>query len=169
MTTQFSVYRDQDAAQAAVHALEKAGVSTSQISVFLSETAYNLVPKVRPAVPEGAVVGGTLGAVLAGIGGATALLLPGVGIFAAGPLALALEAVLIGSVSGGFVGALAGIGVPENQAKQYAKALMEHGVVVAVSVNTPHEARLVEETFEQTRGVNLVRVQRPDQSVAVEL
>ncbi|MCA9639163.1 MAG: hypothetical protein H6718_05550 [Polyangiaceae bacterium] len=169
MATLFAVYRDHAHAERAVAELMRLGVDQRRLSLFLTEEVSGLIPKVRPAVPEGAVAGGALGALLAGIGGIATLALPGLGLVVAGPLAVALESAVVGAVGGGFAGALIGIGVPENQAKRYAESLLEHGVIVAASPATPDEAQLIEAVFEDTRGVDLVRAQHPGQSVSVSL
>ncbi|MGE0326288.1 MAG: hypothetical protein AB7K71_34185 [Polyangiaceae bacterium] len=169
MATLFAVYRDHSHAERAVAELERRGVDRRRLSLFLTEEVSGLIPKVRPAVPEGAVAGGALGALLAGLGGIATLALPGLGLVVAGPLAIALESALVGAVSGGFAGALIGIGVPENQAKRYAESLLEHGVIVAASPADPDEAGLIEDIFENTRGVDLVRAEHPGQSVSVSM
>ncbi|MCA9628128.1 MAG: hypothetical protein KC766_10700 [Myxococcales bacterium] len=169
MATLFAVYRDHEQADRAIIELERAGVDRRRVSLFLSEQVSGLVPRVRPAVPEGAVAGGAIGAVLAGIGGIASLAVPGLGLVVAGPLAVALESALVGAVSGGFAGALIGIGVPENQAKRYAQSLLDQGVIVAASPADPSEASRIESVFEETRGIDLVRAEHPGQSVSVAL
>lgn len=169
MATLFAVYRDHEHAERAVRELRARGVDQRRLSLFLTEQVSGLVPKVRPAVPEGAVAGSALGAILAGIGGAASLAIPGLGLVVAGPLAIALESALVGAVGGGFAGALIGVGVPENQAKRYAESLLEDGVIVAASPADPAEAQLIENVFEETRGVDLIRAERPGQTVSVAL
>ena len=75
------------------------------------------------------MVGGTLG-LLAGIG---ALAIPGVGpLIAAGPIMATLAGVGSGGVVGGIIGALAGMGIPEYEAKRYEGRVKEGGILLSV-------------------------------------
>ena len=76
-----------------------------------------------------------IGAALGGIGGLllglAALSIPGIGpAIAAGPLAVALAGATIGTATGGLVGALNGLGVPEFEAKAYDEGIREGGTLL---------------------------------------
>lgn len=77
----------------------------------------------------GGLIGGSLG-LLAGIG---ALAIPGLGPFiAAGPIMAALSGTAIGGSVGLVVGALAGLGMPEYEAKKYQNGLETGHVLICV-------------------------------------
>lgn len=90
---------------------------------------------------KGAMVGGTIGA-LAGLA-TVAGVIPVIGpLFAAGPLAAALgltgavgataAAGVTGAAAGGVIGALANMGVPEENAQRYADRVEAGNILVAV-------------------------------------
>lgn len=164
----FAAYRDLETAAEVVEKLAGAGVPQSHISILVPENT-NLIPKVRAAVPEGAVVGTVAGALLAGLGVAATLALPGVGVLAAGPILALVEGSALGAIGGGFIGSLAGIGVPENQAKQYAEALLEDGVVLCVNHDDDEMAWRVRSILEKTRAAKLVPQANASQDVAIQL
>ncbi len=89
----------------------------------------------------GAAVGGTLAA-LAAVG--TSLIIPGLGLIVAGPLAAGLAGAGAGGVAGGLVGALVGWGIPEDKARIYEKGIKDGGIVLAVEKKRP-EADLTED------------------------
>jgi uncharacterized protein YjbJ (UPF0337 family) len=91
----------------------------------------------------GGGIGAALGAVLA-IG--TTVLIPGLNLVVAGPLAAALAGAGAGGATGGILGALIGAGIPEVQARDYEKAIDEGGIVLGVRARDPeHAATLVRE------------------------
>jgi uncharacterized membrane protein len=120
---------------------EDALIPVSEISVLIPESGAKPelgAVKMRRA-PEGAsagaitggVLGGTLG-LLAGIG---TLTLPGLGpLIAAGPIMAVLGGTAARAAAGGVVGALVGLGIPENEAKVYEERLKAGGHLVAVRV-----------------------------------
>ncbi len=77
----------------------------------------------------GAVIGGTLAAIAA-MG--TSLVLPGLGLIVAGPLAAGIAGAGAGSVTGGLIGSLVGWGIPEERAKFYEKGIKSGGIVLGV-------------------------------------
>lgn len=140
--------------------LQNIGVPIGRISIIMSEHARELVPKVRSAAPEVAVAAGGIGALVGGLAAVASLALPGVGVLAAGPIAAALGGGTVGAASGGLVGALIGFGIPEPQAKQYAEAVLNDGLIVAVHPTSATMAENVETLFKATRGVRMEHVER---------
>lgn len=134
-----------DEADRVAHRLLEGGVPSNQISV----AAYGKAPVAfdsdadTKAVP-GAVVGGGAGAVLGGVIGLAALAAPGIGpILAAGPLAAAGVAALgalTGGAVGGLVGSFQGLGIPTEEAREYASKVERGGVVIAVDADDEAEA-----------------------------
>jgi uncharacterized protein (TIGR02271 family) len=82
---------------------------------------------------KGAVAGGALGGAAGLIAGLAGLAIPGIGpIIAAGPIAAALAGAGIGAVAGGLIGSLTRLGIPEEQARNYAEAVRRGGALVTV-------------------------------------
>lgn len=82
---------------------------------------------------KGSAIGGTIGAVAAAIAAiGSNLVLPGLGLVVAGPLAAAFAGAGVGGLAGGLVGALVGSGIPEATAQAYEEGLKGGGIVVGV-------------------------------------
>jgi hypothetical protein len=101
---------------------------------------------------EGSGVGGAIGTITGGLIGAIAaigtnLVLPGLGLIIAGPLAAGLAGAGAGALTGGIVGALVGWGIPEEHAKEYDRAIREGGTLVGVAPRTAADATALESDF----------------------
>ena len=140
------LFKDKAAAERAVDALQAAGYDVHDVSVMMSEDTrvrnftMDAGSKAAEGATAGGIVGGAIGAVVAGLtatGSVAIVAASGVGLgpVVAGPLAAALAGLGAGALSGGVIGALAGLGVPEIE-----KQLDDGGIVVGVrtdSANTP--------------------------------
>lgn len=87
--------------------------------------------------PAGATAG-TVAPALAAVG--TLLLVPGLGILAAGPVAVALTAAGAVGISGGLIGALTNWGVPKGRLEQYETGIRNGGILLAVKPRTENDA-----------------------------
>ncbi|QDV33497.1 hypothetical protein [Tautonia plasticadhaerens] len=101
---------------------------------------------------EGAGVGGAIGSITGGLVGAiaaigTTLILPGLGLVVAGPLAAGLAGAGAGGLTGGLVGALVGWGIPEEHIKHYEAGLHEGGIILGVDSASEAEARAIEDDW----------------------
>ena len=106
----------------------------------------------------GSAIGGTLGAVIAGIAAiGTSVLLPGLGLVVAGPLLAALAGAGAGGLTGGLIGALVGSGIPEEHAKAYEEGINNGGMVVGVTPRNAEDADYFESEFRNNRGENIYR------------
>ena len=145
------LFKDKAAAERAVDALQAAGYDVHDVSVMMSEDTrvrnftMDAGSKAAEGATAGGIVGGAIGAVVAGLtatGSVAIVAASGVGLgpVVAGPLAAALAGLGAGALSGGVIGALAGLGVPEVRAREIEKQLDDGGIVVGVrtdSANTP--------------------------------
>lgn len=77
---------------------------------------------------------GTLAPVLAAAG--VFLLLPGLGIIAAGPLAIALTAAGSVGLAGGIIGALKHWGIPADRTEKYEAGVREGGILLGVETHS---------------------------------
>jgi hypothetical protein len=154
------LYNNYPDAEAAIKALEAAGVKHGDISVLASNADEwykgnsgkpgtfpdrNLNNKDDRAEAAGAgagmgaVAGGAVG-VLAGLG---LMAIPGVGpIVAAGWLVSTLAGAAAGGAAGGVIGALTQAGVGKDEANIYAEGLRRGGAVVSARVADTDAARL---------------------------
>jgi hypothetical protein len=80
--------------------------------------------------------------VLGGLLAVGSVAIPGVGLLAAGPLAALLAGAGAGGLTGGFLGWLVNLGIPEDVAPYYERGLTEGGVVVACAARPGDEARV---------------------------
>jgi hypothetical protein len=84
---------------------------------------------------DGLAIGGALGGTVGGIAAAiaaigTALVIPGLGIVIAGPLAAGLAGAGAGSIAGGLIGTLIGWGIPEARVKEYEQGIKNGGILM---------------------------------------
>lgn len=164
------VFHDHAAAQNCVDALYAHGYTMNDINVLMSEhTRAQFFGKPEEheqarydnmsleGVGVGGAIGTAVGASLAAIAAVgTSLVIPGLNLIVAGPLAAALAGGGAGAVTGGVIGALAGLGITTDNAEVYHKALREGGTVVGVTLRDQHDDRneveRVTETMESFGG-----------------
>jgi uncharacterized membrane protein len=141
-----AAFKDSDAADRAVIALEEKGYDSHDLSVITRENKSE-ANDVISSTAEGATSGATTGAAVGGLAGllAGAGVIPAVaGLFIGGPIAAVLGATGIaattisgavtGAAAGGLIGALTGLGVSEDVARSYDETVNQGGIVVAVPV-----------------------------------
>lgn len=142
-------------AEAAVDRLHALGYDADDISVVMDDKtrekafANEVGAKTNEGVATGAVAGGILGAIVAGLtatGGVSAIV--GTGGIATplviGPIAAALAGLGAGGAIGGIVGGFIGLGIGEHRAKQYEQGLREGGILIAVRPKSEHTDRVRE-------------------------
>lgn len=136
------------AAENAVAQLKQLGYGQNEISIIMRDRnaardlAVDTGATSMEGVGTGAVIGGALGAVLAGLLAVGSIAIPGSGLLVAGPLAAALAGAGTGGILGGLLGWLVDLGVPSDVAPYYERGLNEGGVVVAVAAHPGDEARV---------------------------
>jgi heat induced stress protein YflT len=143
-TTVTGLYDSYAAAKPAVDALERAGISSSDISVIAHNGDGSIVDKNHTNAGPDAGGGAGIGAVVGGAGGLLAglgmIAIPGIGpVVAAGWLiATAVGAVggaAVGAAAGGIIGSLTNAGVDEREANLYAEGVRRGGTLVAARVD----------------------------------
>ena len=158
------LFRNRSAVERAYDDLKTRGYSDRDINVVMSDETRKqhfagdgveteLGNKAAKGAGVGAGVGGTIGAVAAGIAAiGTSLVIPGLGLVVAGPLAAALAGAGAGGAAGGLVGALVGAGIPEERVKHYEKGMKEGGILLGVNAKSPDEAREIERSWKSAEG-----------------
>ena len=149
------LFKSRAAAEAAVDALIKRGYTRDEISVLMSDATRSkeFAVETRSHAADGAgiggAVGGTIGAVLAAIvATGTNLVIPGVGLIIAGPIAAALAGLGAGAATGGLVGALIGAGIPEHRAKVYDSGIRGGGILLGVEARSDDNADQLQKFLE---------------------
>jgi uncharacterized membrane protein len=136
--TIIAVYDDAATGHRVVDELVKAGIERNHIGFAMQDREGKGEKYLQGVVDDtgfGALVGGLTG-LLVGLG---ALMVPGIGpVLAAGPLISALTGTAIGigagAVTGGIVGGLVDLGVPEEEASAYAEAIRRGSTLVTATV-----------------------------------
>lgn len=164
------LFKDQDSAENAYRKANEMGYANNEINVVMSEETRQkyygkdatLESEVGNKAAEGAAIGGAVGSVvgatlaaIAAVG--TTLLLPGLGLVIAGPLAAGIAGAGAGGVTAGLVGALIGWGIPEDRLKEYEQDITDGGILIGVKPRSDDDARIFESDWNQNRD-NEVRV-----------
>lgn len=146
LTTQ--VFDTPEAAEQAYQEAIEAGYKPQDINVLMSQQSrdkyYNSVlVKEGSKASEGLAVGGATGAALGGIVAALAavgtnLLIPGLGLVVAGPIAAGLAGAGAGGITGGLMGSLIGWGISEDKAKVIESSVQSGGIALGVKENLPN-------------------------------
>ena len=159
-----SVFQDRYDAIEAHSFVKSLGYADSEINVLMSDSTRKHFDEDKdtrhPAGTmglEGVATGGMIGTAVGAIAAiGTTLLLPGLGLFLAGPIVAALAGGGAGAVTGGLIGGLVGLGIPESNAKAYEAALKNGGVVVGVTTRDTKDLSKIRKRFEDLRGENIV-------------
>ena len=122
----YCIARTSVQAERIISELKRVGFLGEDISVLLADKGgtRDFAHEHNTKAPEGAVAGGIAGmgagAVVGWLASIGTLTIPGIGPFlAAGPVMAALSAAAVGGAAGGIIGGLAGMGMPEYEAKLY--------------------------------------------------
>ena len=152
MTT---MYNDRDSAERGYSTLQGRGYTDKDVNVIMSDETRDkhfarqhddhdtgLGDKAMEKAGVGSAIGGTVGAVAAAIAAiGSNLLLPGLGLVIAGPLAAGLAGAGAGGLAGGLIGALVGSGIPDEHAKEYETGIKQGGIVMGVQPRNDDDAR----------------------------
>ena len=136
------LFNDRESAESAYQALSSRGYREKDINVVMSDDTRKkhfsgpgaTETELGNKAAEGAGVGGAVGGTVVGIAAAVAaigsnLVIPGLGLVVAGPLAAGLAGAGAGAGAGGLIGALVGWNIPEERVKHYEAGLKERIVI----------------------------------------
>ncbi|GIZ09010.1 hypothetical protein [Flavobacterium sp. UMI-01] len=163
------MFANRENTERAYNNLIERGYTSDEINVLMSdetkERDYSntddnseLGNKAAEGAGAGSAIGGTIGAivgVIAALG--TSVLIPGLGIIVAGPLAAGLAGAGAGGITGGIIGALVGSGIPEERAKIYESGIKEGNVVMGVYPRTEEDAEYFENDWRTNQGKEIYR------------
>jgi hypothetical protein len=153
------MFADRQSTENAYNKLHERGYTKDDINVIMSdETRKNhfneegddseLGTKAAESAGTGSAIGGTIGAivgVVAAIG--TSLVIPGLGLVIAGPIAAGLAGAGAGGITGGIVGGLIGSGIPEERAKEYEAGIKDGKVALGVHPRNQQDAEYFENNW----------------------
>lgn len=154
-----AMFRSRDSAERAWYALHERGYNREDVDLMMSEDTRakhfgtntpdtELGTKAMEGAGTGSAIGGTLGAIagaVAAIG--TTLVVPGLGLVLAGPIAAALAGAGAGGLAGGIIGALVGRGIPEARAKQYEEDIRDGGILISVKPKSVEDADFINNSW----------------------
>lgn len=153
------MFADRESTEEAYNMLHEKGYTKDDINVIMSDdtrkTHYSvdgddteLGTKAAEGAGTGSAIGGTIGAiagVVAAIG--TSLIIPGLGLVIAGPIAAGLAGAGAGGITGGVIGGLIGSGIPEDRAKLYESGIKDGKVVLGVHPHNREDAEYFAENW----------------------
>ena len=150
-----ALFSDRASAERAYDALKDRGYADSDITVLMSDETRktqfadkhvddrdsDLGDKAMEGAGTGSAIGGTVGAIAAAIAAiGTSLVLPGLGLVVAGPLAAAFAGAGAGGLAGGLIGALVGSGMSEDRAQEYETHIKNGGIGMGVNPKNQADA-----------------------------
>lgn len=158
------MFPDRESTEQAYNDLQRRGYSKDDINLVMSDKTRKeqfsgdvketeIGTKAAEGAGKGSAIGGTVGAiagVIAAIG--TSLVIPGLGIVIAGPIAAGLAGAGAGGVAGGVIGALVGSGIPEARAKLYESGLEEGQIVIGVQPRNDEDAEYFENNWRANKA-----------------
>jgi uncharacterized protein YjbJ (UPF0337 family) len=164
------LFNDRESAEKAYSSVRSRGYENDDVNLLMADNTRDswfgdddnnnteLGSKALEGAGAGSAIGGTLGAIIGGIAAiGTNVVLPGLGLIVAGPIAAALAGAGAGGLTGGLVGALIGSGIPEERAKLYDEGIRKGGVVMGVNPRTPEDAEYFENEWRNNRGEHIYR------------
>lgn len=166
-----AVFPDRESAERAYAAAAGRGYGENDISLIMSEETRDKHfqkgderielehgNKAGKGAATGAGIGGTLGAAagaIAAIG--YSLVIPGLGLIVAGPLAAGLAGAGAGAAAGGLIGGLVGAGVPEDKVKVYEERIKKGDILVGVHPRNVEDVDYLEKEWRTYKGDEFYR------------
>jgi len=159
-----ALFNDRESAERAYSSLSNRGYTTDDVNLLMSDETRNrhfgdgtadteLGSKALEGAGTGGAIGGTLGAIIGGIAAiGTNVVLPGLGLIVAGPLAAALAGAGAGGLTGGLIGALVGSGIPDEHAAEYESGIKDGGIYMGVNPRSDDDAQYIHNEFSTSGG-----------------
>lgn len=158
-TSVYCMARTSEQAEVILLELKQAGFTNNDISALLPDRrgTKDFAHEHNTKAPEGATAGGIagmgVGAALGWLAGVGALAIPGVGPFiAAGPIMAALSGAAVGTATGGVVGSLVGLGMPEFEAKRFDAKIREGNILISVHTESGKQKDVAKDVFKRNNA-----------------
>jgi hypothetical protein len=158
------MFRDRRSTENAYNSMHDRGYTEDEINLVMSKETHKkyfsddleeteLGNKAAAGSGAGSAIGGTIGAVagvIAAIG--TSVVIPGLGLVVAGPIAAGLAGAGAGGLAGGIIGALVGWGIPKDRAKLYESGINDGHIVLGVHPKNNEDAEYFEKTWHENNA-----------------
>jgi hypothetical protein len=158
------MFSDRESTEHAYNTLHERGYTKDDINLVMSDETRKkhfsgdvketeIGTKAAEGAGKGSAIGSTVGAiagVIAAIG--TSLVIPGLGIVIAGPIAAGLAGAGAGGITGGIIGALVGSGIPEERAKLYESGIKDGNIVMGVKPRNDEDAKYFENNWRTNKA-----------------
>jgi hypothetical protein len=155
------MFRDRRSTENAYNSMHERGYTEDEINLVMSKETHDkyftndmeeteLGHKAAAGTGAGSAIGGTIGAIagiIAAIG--TSVVIPGLGLVVAGPIAAGLAGAGAGGLAGGIIGALVGWGIPKERAKIYESGIKDGHIVLGVHPKNDEDAEYFERTWHE--------------------
>lgn len=155
------MFSDRQSTEKAYNSMHERGYTEDEINLVMSKETHDkyfsddkleteLGNKAAEGSGAGSAIGGTIGAiagVIAAIG--TSVVIPGLGLVVAGPIAAGLAGAGAGGIAGGIIGALVGWGIPKERAKLYESGINDGHIVMGVKPKNRQDADHFEKTWQE--------------------
>lgn len=164
-----ALFTDRTQAEQAYQSLAARGYNVDDINLVMSDdtrkkyfgdvtpgTELSGGTKAAEGLGKGSAIGGGIGAALGAIFAiGTSIVVPGLGLVVAGPIAAALAGLGAGGATGGLVGALIGAGIPEDRAQAYDRGIRDGGIVIGTRARDEKHAADLERDFNLYGGTKV--------------
>ena len=161
------MFNDRQSVEDAYNNLHENGYTKDDINLVMSDETRKkhftkgdteIGSKALEGAGTGSAIGATVGAAAAAIAAiGTSLLIPGLGLIVAGPLAAGLAGAGAGGVAGGLIGALVGSGMPEERARLYESGVKDGKIVMGVKTRSDEDAQKFESDWNARNAENVYR------------
>lgn len=150
---------DYTGAENAYQHLIELGYTSDDINLLMSEETHErhfVKNIVSTEIPDKSLNNAEVGAAIGGTGGAIAgtalalaisLTIPGLGFVIAGTILAGIAGTTAGILAGGLIGALTGIGIPQDVALIYKKGIEEGNIVINVQPKNIEDAELIQKDW----------------------
>jgi len=163
------MFQDRKSTENAYNSMHERGYTEEEINLVMSKETHEkyfsedkeeteLGNKAAAGSGAGSAIGGTIGAIagiVAAIG--TSIVIPGLGLVVAGPIAAGLAGAGAGGIAGGIIGALVGWGIPKDRAKLYESGIKDGHIVMGVKPKTDEDAEYFEKNWHENNGQEIHR------------
>ena len=163
------MFRDRKSTEKAFDTMHERGYKHDEINLVMSKETHDkyfsenkeeteLGNKAAEGSGAGSAIGGTIGAItgaVAAIG--TSIVIPGLGLVVAGPIAAGLAGAGAGGIAGGVIGALVGWGIPKERAKIYESGIKDGHIVLGVEPKNEDDAEYIENNWRKHNGQEIHR------------
>jgi hypothetical protein len=164
------LFPDRASAEAAYQSAHERGYTKDDVNLVMSDetrerhfkgekgSSTELGNKAAEGAGIGGAIGGTVGAIAAAVAAiGSVLVLPGLGVVVAGPLAAAAAGAGAGAAGGGLLGALIGWSIPEERVKHYEDGIKQGGILMGLKTRNADDASHLENSWKQNRGEHVYR------------